>query len=143
MGAQAVYSRRLGALGCAAGLCLVVACRAQGDRDRDAELARILFAVERVREADYRAKGGARRALEQEPCTASEICALRDICVAGYRQHERSLELARSVGDQIASVDPVLLAKQLSHSELLLKSSREQLEACNQRAKELRRLSGR
>ena len=97
-----------------------------------------MFAVERVREADYQAKGGALRALEQESCAIAEICALRALCISGSQTHEQSVKLSQSVRGEMASADPLLLAKQLSQSEALLKTSRQQLAACNQRATQLR-----
>ena len=138
MGVNARHAHWVGALACFGSIWLAVGCRAQTDRDRDAELSRLLFAVERVREADYQAKGGALRALEQESCAIAEICALRDLCISGYQTHEQSVKLSQSVRGEMASADPLLLAKQLSQSEALLKTSRQQLAACNQRATQLR-----
>jgi hypothetical protein len=71
------------------GASAIVACHGEGDEARRAEAGRVARAVQALRDAPNDEKRVRLGALRQERCTAEDVCALRDTCVAAY-----SLEVA-------------------------------------------------
>jgi hypothetical protein len=81
------------------GALALFACRAHGENDEAArvEAGRVARAVEALRQAPNGQKAPLLSALRNVTCTASDVCALKNSCVAAYSLELGALDALRAV----------------------------------------------
>jgi hypothetical protein len=94
-------------------------CRSQAEREASAEIARIAYAVDQLRDAPSNAKQQPLELLQKEPCSVPQACELQQVCVQGYSLHLRALQAASSVRAALQSgkANPEIAAELLQNSE--------------------------
>ena len=124
---------------------LSVAC--DGAERRDAET--VVAAVTRFRTADNASTPMMVDALKATPCTAPEVCRVRDECAAVGAATSKALRLKAEVERGLAALEQGRLAKdspeakelpaKLDEAESLLKQGHEGLAKCDEQVLALRR----
>jgi hypothetical protein len=101
------------------GTVALVACSGSNSR---AEAARVVRAVEVLRNAANADKAAALRGLEAESCADPAVCELRALCLGAYRRHvkayARSRELAAHAGSPAGASSAAAARIQAELSEL-------------------------
>jgi hypothetical protein len=104
---------------------LFVSCVGQREQDRRAEAARLLRAIETLRDADNPKKRDQLKLLEQQSCREPTLCELRDVCVSGYRLHVDALSAVEGAKLTINSKSGTA---ELGRAALATEAARDQLE---------------
>ncbi len=96
-------------------------------------------AVEQLRSAPNAAKAPLLRALERQPCESEDVCELKRVCVAAYRDQLGALDGARAL-EHALSGDAA--APPPASAAALVESSEHRLEAARAGARHCAELQG-
>ncbi len=118
---------------------LVLSCRSQAERDAEAEVARIAFAVKQVRDAPNNEKVAPLGRLRAERCSTAYGCELHQVCLQAYSLHQKALETTTKVRTAMreGNARHAAAADILALAEKDLNRAREMIQACNTREREL------
>ena len=113
---------------------LCVGCSGAREQQRRAEAGRLGRAIDALREAPNPEKRPLLRALESEPCSAAELCALKQTCVDAYARHLNALDgvqaSRRALEDREPETDSRRVAELVAASERELAEARRLGERC-------------
>ncbi len=129
-------------------LAVAVACALAsigcGDKTK-AESASLLRLVDDLRLASNAAKREPLERLRATPCTAPELCAVRDACVDAWSHHVRANELSAEIRKRIepgpaplSAPDREDLARKLLEANIELEQGKELMATCDSRVADLR-----
>lgn len=114
-----------------------------------AEAAALDRAVTAFRQAENEQKAARARAVEAAPCTAEDVCAAREACVASARATADGLERKQAVARALASQPPTpddprakRLLEELAAAEASLAEGQARVLACDNAMRALRRTYG-
>jgi hypothetical protein len=112
------------------------------------EASSLVEAVDRYRKAEMNAKAPLLDALAAVPCSAAEVCAAKDACLAAARptvkgmalkaEVERALGALRGDGGNAGSASSGELVGKLDQATVLLSEGEARLPACDARVTALR-----
>jgi len=102
---------------------LVIGCSGARDQQRRAEAGRLGRAIDVLREAPNSDKRPLLRALESEPCTAPDLCTLKQTCVEAYTRHLHALDGVQASRRALESPEPETDSRRVA--ELVTASERE------------------
>jgi hypothetical protein len=111
-------------------------CQCERRAEARQELARVSFALDRLRAAPNSRKAPELEALRATHCKRAEVCRLRDHCAEAYVLHLRALENSSTARQALAepatpgSPRALELADLLGSAEHLLESARKRTVEC-------------
>lgn len=107
-------------------------CKSQAERDAEAEIARIAFAVGQLRDAANNEKNPPLSRLRAEQCSVPAACELQQVCVQAYTLHLKSIEMAQRVRQALreGTENTEAAATLLSISEKDLAKARTMMDQC-------------
>ncbi len=118
-----------------------------GSAGREAQT--LAQAVERYRRADNAQKAAMIVAISNAPCTAADVCAARETCLASANATAEALRLKNEVSASLADLEAGRLAKdspeaqrlpaKLDEAETLLRDGFQRLTACDEQILNLKR----
>jgi hypothetical protein len=136
----------LRALRAALAIAWLAGCRGEHDQARRAEAARILRAIELLRDAPNAAKAEQLDRLERQACSDPELCALKSHCVQSYETHVSAVQriegARRGLGSDATTHDLAAAAAAMRAAQAELEHAQPGIRRCTERSGELRRRIG-
>jgi hypothetical protein len=129
-------------------VCLAIALGSVACTSTHREAASLIEAVDRYRKAEMNAKGPLADALAKVPCSAAEVCAAKEACLATARptvkgmalkaEVEAALGALRRDGGSLEGASSKGLVQTLDQATGLLEEGEARLPACDARVTALR-----